>query len=489
MEHAVTGSSTEIGGGAPGPRESVATPAYRYVGGRLRCDGVDLAHLADAVGTPCYVYDAEGMRARYRSLAGALSCVRAEIRYAVKANPNLAIVRLLVEMGAGVDVVSVGELERAWLAGAPMGRVCFAGVAKGDDELRAALDGRWSPLAGTALARGRDPAGRGPIGLFNAESESEVVRLSAVARGLGVEASFTVRVNPGVTAGANDKVRVGAAASKFGLPPGDVPGLVERCASLPGVRFRGLHMHLGSQIDDLACFEDAYRVVLDLAARLEDVGHRVETLNVGAGVAVSYMGELAPTDDAYAAMMLRHLGDRVSRGTRVLVEPGRELVAQAGVLLTRVRHVKRAGGRTIVATDAGLNALVRPAMYGARHMLWPAACARELAPDPITPPAAGACGPQACPAVDVVGPVCESSDVFARDRPMPPVDRGDVLCVFTAGAYGMSMATTFNDLPLPAEVLIDGGRARVVREHQSHAEMLAPTAPALADGRVVEVDG
>jgi diaminopimelate decarboxylase len=459
----------------------VATPGFRYDAGRLACAGVDLSRLADALGTPCYVYDAEGVRGRYRSLTGALAPLAPLVRYAVKANPNLAVVRLLSGLGAGMDVVSLGELERAWLGGAAMGDICFAGVAKGDAELRAALDGRHSPLLHERrLTRGRDVAARGPIGLINAESASEIERVDAIARELGVVANATIRLNPGVSAGANDKVRVGEGASKFGLPPEDVLALARRCGELPGVRFRGLHMHLGSQIADLARLDEALGAVVELADRLDAAGRPVDVLNVGAGVAVSYMGEPAPSDAAWAETLARRLGPRVEGGATVMVEPGRELVAQAGVLLTRVRHVKRAGTRTIVTTDAGLNALVRPAMYGAAHMVWPAVCPPDAAPDPIAPPDG-----RGLARADVVGPVCESSDVFARDRPIPPVERGDVLAVFTAGAYGMSMAMTFNDLPMPAEVMVDAGVARVVREPQGYADLLAPTALGLAGGREI----
>jgi diaminopimelate decarboxylase len=465
-------------------RQSIATAGYRYVAGRLACSGVALDGVAERVGTPCYVYDAEGMRGRYHALSRVLAPMRAEIYYAVKANPCLAVAHLFAELGAGMDVVSMGEMERGWLAGAPMERMCFAGVSKSDAWLRAALDGSHSPLVGSALVSGgRRVEERGPIGVINAESESEIERLDAIARELGVVADYTIRLSPGVTAGANDKVRVGAKATKFGQPPEDLFAMVGRCSRLQSVCFRGLHMHIGSQIDDLSRFDAALAVLTALADRLRDAGHRVDVLNVGAGVAVSYVGEAAPSDEAYGEVLRTHLERFARDGCRIIVEPGRELVGQAGVMLTRVCHVKHAGGREIVTTDAGLNALVRPAMYGAQHTVWPVACAPEHGLDPIAPPMSTA----SLPTMDVVGPVCESSDVFARDWPMPRVQRGDVLAVFTAGAYGMSMAMSFNDLPLPAEVLIDASGVSVVREHQTFEALLGPTVGGLSGGRRIDL--
>jgi len=447
----------------------VATPGYSYSGGRLVCRSAGrdacLASIADEVGTPCYVYDADGIRGRYESLHAALAPLGGSIRYALKANPCPAILELLVSLGAGMDVVSGGELERAWLAGASMDRVCMAGVAKSEAEMRAALDGRFSALAGLV---DRDPSRRGSIGLFNVESVSELEVLEAVARGLGVRAPVAVRVNPSVDAGSHAHVRVGGASSKFGLSPVEAGEAARRVARSDQLLFRGLHMHIGSQIADLSCFDAALRVLTRLAGELESEGLATSVLDVGAGLAVSYMGEAVPTDDAFASVLAGDLAPWAERGAEILVEPGRELVAQAGVLLTRVRHVKRCGDRTFVITDAGLNALVRPALYGARHLVWPVACDPGFELEPIAPRLSST----GLESVDVVGPVCESSDVLLRDWPMPPIRRGDVLAVFTSGAYGMSMAMTFNDLPRPAEVMIDGGEARIVTSHQSMMDVL-----------------
>ena len=480
----------ERGIGVSGERASVATEGWSYRGGRLACGGVDAAALAGAVGTPCYVYDGDGIAQRYRSIRSAMEAQfgpdGVSVKYAVKACGNLAVLRLLAGLGCGMDVVTAGELERAWAAGTPMERVCFAGVSKGDDELRAALDGSRSALAGDASRiGGRDPSGRGPVAAVNVESMSELERLDAVGRELGVVADCTVRLNPAVTAGANEKVRVGSEGSKFGLTGQEVLELAAAAAGMPGVRFRGVHMHLGSQIAELDRFDAALSAYAGVVDRLRAAGRRCDVLNVGAGVAVSYMGEGVPSDAEWARTLAGRLGRFVAEGAVVTVEPGREIVGAAGVLLTRVRHVKRTAGREIIATDAGLNALVRPAMYGAEHFVWPAAAGESAGLSVIAPPGEGEGIPGAT-ARDVVGPVCESSDVFARGRPLPAVERGDVLAVFTAGAYGMSMAMTFNDLPLPAEVLVEAGAARVVREHQPLAELLGPSA---VPGRRVDVEG
>ncbi|MEQ8769739.1 MAG: diaminopimelate decarboxylase [Phycisphaerales bacterium] len=457
------------------PKTRVASGGFAYDAGALTCQGLSVRDVVEGTGSPCYVYDAEGIRERLGEIRSALSPVRAEVCFAVKACPNLGVLRTLVEGGSGMDVVTVGELERAWLAGVPMPKVTFAGVAKGEHEIRAALDGSHSPLAGEPARSlcGRDPATRGPIGLFNCESAEELETIARVAREVGVEAPVAIRVNPGVTAGANNKVRVGATGSKFGVTPAEALDLAERARGLSGVRFRGLHLHLGSQIDSMECFDEAFDVIARLMDAIEARGIPVEVFDAGGGIAVSYLGEPAPTDADWCASLRRAFGRRVRDGMKLIVEPGREIVAQAGVLVTRVRRVKRSGGRVIVVCDAGLNALVRPAMYGAQHMIWPVNAPISL--DPIAPPDSDA----GLERVDVVGPVCESSDIFARDWAMPPVREGDLLAVFTAGAYGMSMAMTFNDLPLPAEILIDEGRATVVRAHQTFADLMAPTAHAL----------
>jgi diaminopimelate decarboxylase len=452
----------------------VATLGYTFMDGRLVCRDTDIDRVASSVGTPCFVYDAQGVRDLYASLHSALSPLCAQIRFAIKANPNLTLLRLLSNLGCGMDAVSIGEVERAFLAGVPMRATCFAGVAKGDHEIRAALDGHYSPIRDAAQALcGQSTLDRGPIEMFNVESESELARIEQVAQELRVVADVAIRVNPGTTAGANDKVRVGSKDSKFGVTPEQAFELAQIASRSANLNLRGLHMHIGSQINDVSRFSDALCVMTALLDRLKDAGISCDTLDVGAGYAVSYMGEAAPTPEQFSAVLIEHLAHRAMGGLRVLIEPGRELIAHAGVLLTRVRHVKTTDTRTIVITDAGLNALIRPALYNAEHFVWPVTSSHHNNHLPVTLPISSV----GLVRTDVVGPVCESSDFICRDRLLPPVKQGDVLAVFGAGAYGMSMAMTYNDHPLAAEALIDRGEVTLIRPHQSYADLYAPTAP------------
>ncbi len=446
---------------------------FTWRGGRLHVDDVPLTAIAEAVGTPTYVYSASAIRAAYRRLTAAFAPLGARFHYALKASPNLHLCRLLRELGAGMDVVSGGELERAWLAGAPMDEVAFAGVGKTDAEIRAALDGSFSPLRAAAGDFGvADPAGRGPVGLFNVESESELASIARLGAELGVRASACVRVNPNVDAQAHEYTSTAKEENKFGIDADRVIALFDAWAGHPGVELLGLHVHLGSPVKSVAPYVAAVRVLLGLIDELAARGHAVRIFDLGGGFP-ALDGEAPDPDtstagaartppiEEYAAEIVPLLLPRTQAGLQVLLEPGRSLVAEAGVLLIRVEHVKRGRAKTFVICDGGMHSLIRPALYRAFHFVWPVAWD---GPPPRRREDSGLGAAAGLDVCDVVGPICETGDFLARGRALPRAAQGDLLAVFSAGAYGMSMASNYNDHPRPAEVLADGGRARVIHE-------------------------
>jgi diaminopimelate decarboxylase len=398
---------------------------FAYREGRLHADATDLETIARSVGTPTYVYSATAMEAGYRAFAGAFAEVDALVCYALKANGNLAVIRTFAALGAGADVVSGGELARALAAGVDPQRIVFAGVGKTDAELAAGLD-----------------AG---ILQFNVESEPELLALDAVARARGRRAPVVLRINPDVDAHTHDKISTGRKHNKFGVPLEAAPALFARARGLPGITITGVAVHIGSQITDLEPFRLAFTRLVDLARALRADGHPIRELDLGGGLGVDYQGETPPPVERYAAMVKALTRDL---GCRLVLEPGRHLVANAGVLLTRVVYVKTSDARTFLITDAAMNDLIRPTLYDAYHVI-----------DPVVEPAAGA--PRA--PVDIVGPVCETGDMFAFDRPMPPVRSGDLLAIRSAGAYGAVMASTYNGRPTPPEVLVRDREFAVVR--------------------------
>jgi diaminopimelate decarboxylase len=338
-------------------------------------------------------------------------------------------------MGAGMDVVSGGELMRARAAGVSGDRIVFSGVGKTDDEIAAALD-----------------AG---ILCFNAESESELAALSAIASARGVDAPVSLRVNPDVDARTHAKIATGAAETKFGVPASRAREIYAQAAALPGIRVVGVDMHIGSQITSLEPFDNAFAVLADLVDALRGDGHAIEHVDLGGGLGVPYEAALPdpPRPEAYAELVARHAN---RFGCRIILEPGRMIAANAGILLTRVIHRKAGQAKTFLVVDAGMNDLIRPTLYDAHHEIRPVA------------PHAGPAGP-----VDVVGPVCETGDYFAIGRPMPMVERGDLLAVMTAGAYGAVQSGTYNTRTLVPEVLVSGDRFAIVRRAMPPAEQIA----------------
>ncbi len=442
---------------------------FEYRNGVLHAGEVPLPAIAEAVGTPAYVYSADGIRTAFHRLMAACTTMGARPHYALKSSPNLHICRLLRELGAGMDVVSGGELERAWLAGTPMEEIVFAGVGKSDAELRAALSGKFSLLGEEAAKFGRsDIEERGPVGLINVESPSELERLSAIAAELGVRAQVCVRVNPNVDPKTHEYVTTGKDRNKFGIDVDQVPPLFERYRDDPFLSLVGLHVHIGSSVRQTDPYADATKVVLALIDDLEAAGHKIAVLDLGGGWGAEYASGEAPSVDAYAAAMAPLIAERVAQGLRVIIEPGKKIMANAGVLLTRVQHIKQGRTRRFVICDAGMQTLIRPALYQAFHFIWPVQVEEKHLP----PKRAEHLDLEDLLRCDIVGPICESADFLARDRDIPKVKRGDLLAVFSAGAYGMSMTSNYNDHGRPVEVMTDGGKATVIGERQTLASVL-----------------
>jgi diaminopimelate decarboxylase len=408
---------------------------FDYRGGILHAEGVALDRLAAAVGTPFYCYSTATLTRHYEVFAGAFVGVRALVCYAMKANSNQAIVKTLAGLGAGADVVSGGELKRALLAGVPPGKIMFSGVGKTEAELAAAVD-----------------AG---ILCVNVESEPELALLSRIASAKGRRTDISLRVNPDVDARTHAKIATGKSENKFGIPISRAREVYAHAAKLPGVRVSGVDMHIGSQITELKPFDDAFALLSEFVHMLRGDGHVIEHVDLGGGLGIHYRdGDDPPGPQAYAAVVKRATA---SLDCMLIFEPGRLIVGNAGILVTRVLYVKRGEAKTFVIVDAGMNDLVRPTLYEAHHEV-----------RPVKEPPAGA--PRIL--ADVVGPVCESGDYLALDRAMPEPAPGDLLAIMTAGAYGAVQAGTYNTRPLVAEVMVKDNRFGVVRPHISVDEII-----------------
>lgn len=393
----------------------------------LYAEDVPLPAIAEAVGTPVYVYSTATLRRHFRVMTEALGSHPHLVCYAVKANSTLAVLRLLAEEGSGFDIVSGGELARVKAAGGQPGKTVFAGVGKTADEMAQALS-----------------AG---ILFFNVESPEELELLDAVGRAQGRRAPFALRVNPNVDARTHRHIATGLKTSKFGVPFEDTVALYARSKRMKGLRAVGLDCHIGSQITRTAPFKAALSKMAGLYKELKAQGHALRYLDVGGGLGITYAEETPPSPVEYARTSLEAVGDT---GATLIFEPGRVVAGNAGVLLTRVLFRKKTPARQFVVVDAGMNDLMRPALYDAHHGLQPLVQRRGKEVE-----------------VDVVGPVCESTDVLARQRKLVLPQRGELYALMTAGAYGMSMASTYNSRPRPAEVLVDGDAWRVVRERES----------------------
>lgn len=426
--------------------------SFRYHAGSLHCEGVNLEHLAEKYGTPLYVYSAGTILDHYRRLDAALSEIDHLICYAVKANSNRAILNLLSREGAGFDIVSGGELFRVLAAGGDPRCCTFAGVGKSQEEIEYVLDQR--------------------VLSFNVESEAELAYIDRIARSKGVRAPIALRVNPDVDAGTHRYVSTGRSENKFGIALDRVAEVYERAAQMPNIAIRGVQMHIGSQITEAAPFAEATTKMTPLILGLRK-RHPLEFFSVGGGIGIVYESSFASgsgdwwsekdrvrattilplTIRDYVAAILPPLR---AIGLRVLLEPGRLLVGNAGILLTRVRYIKRTEHKKFVIVDAGMNDLIRPALYQSYHEIVPVREPRDATWE----------------AVDVVGPVCESGDFFAQDRELPEMKEGDLAALMSAGAYGFVMASNYNSRPLPAEALVSGKKSALIRERQTFDDLV-----------------
>ncbi len=415
---------------------------FDYQNGVLHAEGVDIAEMAEAVGTPFYCYSTATLERHYKVFADAFADTKALVCYAMKANSNQSVLKTLAKLGAGADVVSGGELKRARAAGIPASKIVFSGVGKTEAELR--------------LALGED------ILCLNIESEPELELLSKLATEMGRTARISIRVNPDVDSGTHAKISTGKSENKFGIPISKAREVYARAAKLPGIKVTGVDMHIGSQITDLAPMEQAFRILADFVTVLRSDGHSIDHVDFGGGLGIPYYEDRAvpPEPSAYAAMVKRVTHNL---GATLMFEPGRMIVGNAGILVARVIHVKHGDGKTFVIIDAAMNDLIRPTLYEAYHEILPVA---EAAP--------GA----KLAAVDVVGPVCETGDYLALDRKLPELKSGDLIAIMTAGAYGAVQACTYNTRALVPEVLVKDDHYAVVRPRIEVEELIAMDKPA-----------
>lgn len=409
---------------------------FLYRNGTLHAENVPVPEIASEIGTPFYVYSTATLERHYRLFEEGLADLDHLICYAMKANSNQAIVKTLAGLGAGMDVVSGGEYARARAAGVPGDRIVFSGVGKTEAEMRAAL--------------------AGGIRQFNVESEPEMRLLDRVAASMNKTAPVALRVNPDIDAGTHEKIATGKKADKFGIPISRTRAAYAEAAGLPGLEALGIAVHIGSQLTDLRPYEEAYSLIASLARQLRADGFDVQRLDLGGGLGIPYArsNESPPLPVEYCALVKRVVGDL---GCEIEIEPGRLIAGNAGLLVSRTIYVKSGENRDFLILDSAMNDLVRPAMYGAHHEIVPIS---EPRPGAVRNP------------YDVVGPVCESGDTFARSRPLPPVAAGDLIAFRSAGAYGAVMASEYNSRPLVPEILVRGDRFAVVRPRPSFDEMI-----------------
>jgi diaminopimelate decarboxylase len=421
--------------------------AFHYRRGHLSCEEADLNRVADQFGTPLYVYSRRTILDHFHRLDDSLAALDHQICYALKANSNLAVIRLLAEQGAGFDIVSGGELYRIIKAGGDPSKCTFAGVGKTREEIEYAL--------------------QSGVHSFNAESEEELQAINEVARALNKRAPVAIRVNPDVAANTHKYISTGKIENKFGIGIDQVEAVYQRTSELSNLRIRGVQMHIGSQITDVKPFVQAIEKMVPAVSRLKSA-YGIEFFSVGGGIGIVYRGSLESGDevwwrteqsknvltiDQYASGIVPRLQELK---LQILLEPGRFFVGNAGVLLTKVLYLKRAGSKTFVIVDAGMNDLIRPALYQGYHEVVPLHETKD----------------RSVIKADVVGPVCESGDFFALDRELPEPRPGEVLALMSAGAYGFAMASNYNSRPLPAEVLIDGDQATLIRRRQKYADLV-----------------
>jgi len=424
---------------------------FNYKNGELHCENVPASRIAAEVGTPVYVYSKATLLRHYRQVADAFKSLNPTICYSIKSNSNLNICKVLIEQGCGMDVTSGGELFRALKAGCDPKKIIYAGVGKTDDEIRMAID------AGIAA--------------FNIESEAEIENIDRIAGEMGKTAIGALRINPDVDPGhkTHAKTTTGKKEHKFGVDIERAERVFEQYKGLKNLRIGGLHLHIGSPIYDIAPYVEAINKANALIDRLTKKGHKIEWLDMGGGFAVNYKKPdqaLPVTEHAKALVPLLQ-----GKPYKLAIEPGRYIVGNAGIVLTRVLYRKQGGEKRFVIVDTGMNDLIRPTLYDAYHFIWPVKPAGDAnvpaARDEDLVPADGE-------TVDIVGPICESGDYLAKGRALPQTKRGDLLAVFTAGAYGFAMSSNYNNRPRAAEVLVDGDTYKVIRRRETYEDLVAP---------------
>ncbi len=407
---------------------------FAYRDGMLHAEQVSLDEIARRFGTPCYVYSRAAIEAAYREFAAALRGRDALVCYSVKANSNLAVLALLARLGAGFDIVSVGELARVLAAGGDPRKTLFSGVGKREDEVELAL--------------------KSNIGCLNVESEAELARVAAVARRLGKRAPIALRVNPDIDARTHPYISTGLRETKFGVAYDEAEALYRRAAAMAEIEVTGVGCHIGSQLISAAPYVDAAGRIAALADRLARAGIALKHIDIGGGIGIRYRDE---KPESIGAFLDGALGMLAGRKEKLVVDPGRSLVGNAGLLLARIEHVKPGAGKNFVIVDAAMNDLIRPALYGAWHEVRPVREAESAQPGAV---------------YDVVGPVCESGDFLAKERRLSPRE-GDLLALMSAGAYGMVMSSNYNSRPRPAEVLVTGTEAHLVRSRETVEQLFA----------------
>lgn len=420
---------------------------FSYRNRILHCDEVPVPQLAQAYGTPLYIYSRKTLLHHLAQLQRAFAAVQPLICYSVKTNGNLHICRLMNDHGAGFDVTSGGELYRGLQAGGKGEQIVFAGAGKTDEEIRYGLESN--------------------VRMFNVESEAELHAIADVARQMGRVAEVALRVNPALPPKTHVKTDTSVKGTKFGLDIDSVLEFAQQFVGHPHVKVVGLHMHLGSPILSTQPYREGIDKGLVLIERLRQQGHRIDSLNMGGGFGIHYRKQEALPADAFAEVIVPAVQ---KAGCRLILEPGRFIVGNAGILVSRVIFTKQSGGKNFIIQDAAMNDLIRPTLYDSFHRIWPVAPAAGFP----TPPEDYEGDIPGTALNDVVGPVCESGDFLARERRLPPVQRGDLLATFSAGAYGMAMSSNYNGRPRAAEVLVDGAQHRLIRRRETYADLVRP---------------
>ncbi len=421
---------------------------FTYRDGQLFCEDVNIDQLAATVGTPFYVYSRKTFEHHYDAIIATFADLNPLICFSIKSCSNINLLKLLANRSSGMDIVSEGELFRAQHAGVSMDKVVYAGAGKTDDEILAALQAQ--------------------IGYFNIESQAEFENIASIARAINVTSQAALRINPDVyDEKTPNKTTTGKKETKFGIDIDQAHAFFQRYSNDDHLRLNAIHLHIGSPISDPNIYVKAIKKTLDLIDTLRDDNFTIDTINIGGGFAADYETDTSPQYDDYASAIIPLLKNK---GLNVILEPGRTIAANAGILITRAQYIKNSGSKKFIIVDSGMNHLIRPSMYDAFHFIWPT----KVAPDHVPAKRLAKMPNISLESCDVVGPICETGDAFAIDRPLPPVTRGELLAIFTAGAYSMTMASNYNAQPRPTEVLVEDDKATVIRNRETYDEMISP---------------